>query len=131
MSDAKLESIAGKIDTVSEKVSDIGTKLEVHIAKFDAHVENEEEQKVALLRNTEVLQVNTSSLQDHMQRTDLLETYVKKIDERFTPVELEILRKKAVADWWRSNIMLLAKIGGALAALGTIVGLLKLLFNSL
>lgn len=127
---AKRTTNADKLDTIVEKVSNIGTKLEVHIANFEAHISHEEEQKEELKRNTSILQTNTSSLQEHMQRTDALESYVKKIDERFTPVELESLRKKAVADWWKTRVIFMAKLGGAIGAVGAMGGILKMWLNS-
>ncbi len=131
MPDGKLDYIVEKLDNMSEKVSDMGTKLEVHIGKFESHVEQEAQHQEALRRNTEVLEENTESLKDHMQRTDLLEAYVKKIDERFTPVEMESLRQKAVADWWKGKVVFLAKLGGAIGALGAIAGIVKWLLASL
>jgi len=131
MADGKLDSIADKLDNIVEKVADMGTKLEVHISKFETHVEQEDEHKEALQRNTEVLQQNTESLKDHMERTDLLEAYVKKIDERFTPLELEAMRKKAVTEWRNDKLVLIAKIGGALSALGAIGAALKVLLQHL
>lgn len=123
-------SNAQKLDTLVAKVSDLGTKLEVHLANFQSHTAAEEEQKQDLKQNTRVLQENTSSLQEHMARTDALEHYVKKIDERFTPVELESLRKRAVSDWWKGKVWLGAKLGGALGAVGAITGILRWLSHS-
>lgn len=116
----KIDTLAKKLDNVTEKVSDIGTKLEVHIAKFDVHLDDEEAHRQAILRNTEVLQSNTDSLKEHMLRTDLLETYVKKIDERLTPVELTAQRKQAVVDWWKGSIVFVAKLGAAVTAITVI-----------
>lgn len=116
-----------KLDHIIEKISGINSTLQVHIAKFDAHVTHEEEQKEELKRNTEVLHKNTASLQDHMKRTELLEHYVKTIDTRFTPVELEMLRKKAVSEWAKSRVFFLAKLGGAITALGALGAAAKLL----
>jgi hypothetical protein len=127
----KFDVLADKLDNVNEKVSDINSKLEVHIARFDSHVEHEEHREVALQRHTNVLQANTDSLKDHMRRTDILETYVKKIDERFTPVEQEALRKKAVAEWWKNKVLFLAKLGGAIGALGAVASIFKWLLNAL
>lgn len=127
----KLDNLAHKLDSVADKVSDIGTKLEVHISKFETHIGHEDSQNADMRRNTEVLQANTESLRDHMQRTNLLESYVKKIDERFTPVELESLRKKAVADWWKGRVVFLAKLGGAIGAIGALAGIAKWLISSL
>jgi predicted ribosome quality control (RQC) complex YloA/Tae2 family protein len=131
MADSKLDNISDKLDSVVEKMFNMNTKLEVHIEKFESHAEQEERHQEALRRNTEVLQQNTESLKDHMQRTDLLESYVKKIDERFTPIELESLRQRAVTDWWKGKVMFLAKLGGAIGALGAIMGIVKWMANNL
>ena len=125
----KIDNLATKLDNVTEKISDIGTRLEVHIAKFDAHVDSEEAIQQAIVRNTEVLQGNTESLKEHMQRTDLLETYVKKIDERFTPVELTAQRKQAVMDWWKNGVIFVAKLGGAATAITVIFKALSMLLK--
>jgi len=116
----KIDDLTEKMDNVTEKVSGIDTKLEVHLAKFEAHVDGERDRWEALNHNTKILQENTESLKEHMQRTDLLENYVKKIDERFTPVEIAAQHKLAVANWWKNTLVLIAKIGGALTA-GTVI----------
>ena len=130
MANDKMDNVVKKLDSVSDKVSDINTKLEVHISKFDIHLEQEQERIQVLKRNTEILNENTASLKDHMERTDLLETYVKKLDERIQPVELQLIRSQAVADWWKARVVFLAKLGGAIAALGTMVSMLKWLLMS-
>ena len=130
MSD-KFDVLANKLDNVAEKVSDIGSKLEVHVVKFEAHIEREDERNSTLMRHADALQENTESLKDHMRRTDALETFVKKIDERLTPVELEAIHRKAIADWWKTRIWFAAKLGGALGALGALAGMLKFVLNSL
>ena len=129
--DTKIDYIVHKIDSVSEKVADINSNLEVHIAKFEAHIEHGEEQKEEIKRNTDILHQNTASLHEHMRRTDLLESYVKKIEDRFAPVELESLRKKAVSEWIKVKLVIIAKIGGAAAALGSIGAAVKLLLSLL
>lgn len=131
MDDNKLDYITRKLDVVADKVADIDTKLEVHIAKFDIAAEKAAEDRMNIGRNTDVLHANTASLQDHMKRTELLEDYVKKIDERFTPVELEALKKKAVGEWWKLRILFLAKLGGALGAIGALGAAAKMLIHYL
>lgn len=120
----KFDVLANKLDNVTDKLSDINSKLEVQIAKLDAHKEHEDEVDDALRQHTAVLQANTESLKDHMRRTDILETYVKKIDERFTPMEQETARKKAVAEWWKSRVVFVAKLGGAVGVLSAVLKLL-------
>ncbi len=131
MANDKIDNVVEKLDSVSDKVSDINTKLEVHISKFNMHIDQEQEQNEILKRNTDILHVNTASLKDHMERTDLLESYVKKLDQRIVPVELELLRSTAVSDWWKARVVFLAKLGGAIAAIGTLAGMAKWLLNAL
>lgn len=130
MANDKLDSVMEKLDNVEDKVSDIRTKLEVHLSKYDMHVQFAKEQNDILKQNTEILQENTQSLRDHMERTDLLETYVKQLEQRVSPVEMDLLRSNAVADWWKNRVIFMAKLGGAIAAASTILGLLKWLINA-
>lgn len=130
MANDKLDNVMEKLDNVEDKISDIRTKLEVHLSKFDIHVELEKEQNDILKRNTDILQENTRSLREHMERTDLLETYVQQLEKRVSPVEMDLLRSNAVADWWKSRVVFMAKLGGAIAAVSTIFGLLKWLLNA-
>lgn len=131
MSEGKLDYIAHKLDDVSDKVNEIDKALGVHISKFDEAVKDNEDDRKNIKRNTDVLSENTNNLVEHMKRTDLLESYIRKIDERFTPLELEAMRKKAVSEWTKDKLMLIAKIGGALSALGAIGAALRLLFQYL
>lgn len=131
MANDKIDNVVEKLDSVSDRVSDINTKLEVHISKFNMHIDQEQERNEILKRNTDILDINTASLKDHMERTDLLESYVKRLDQRIAPVELELLRSTAVADWWKARVVFLAKLGGAIAAIGTLAGMAKWLLNAL
>lgn len=130
MSD-EIDYITRRLDVVAEKVSDMSITLGAHIAKFDVHLENVLDQRAELKRNTDILDNNTLSLQDHIKRTDLLEQYVKKIDERFTPLELDQIRSKAVTEWLRNRIFFLAKLGGAVTSLGALAALARLLVQHL
>jgi hypothetical protein len=125
--DKKLDYITTRLDKVADDVVDINTKLEVHIAKFDSVVEDVKVDRTHLQRNTDILNTNTTSLQEHMKRTDILEQYVRNIEGRFTPVELDVMRKKAVSEWIKAQLVLVAKIGGAITALGGIAAAAKML----
>ena len=127
--ETKIDYIAHRLDDVAEKVNDTNTALVAHIAKTTAYLEMAAENREDVRRNTQTLQVNTASLQDHIKRTDLLENYVKKIDARFTPVELEAMRKVAVAEWWKNRVYFMAKLGAAVTALGTIWAVLRFLLK--
>jgi len=123
--DTKIDYIAQRLDVVVDKVADMSSILNTHVVKFEDHIKHEDGQREELKRNTDILNQNTGSLQDHIKRTELLEDYVKKIDARFTPVEMEALRQRAVSDWIRGKIIFLGKFGAALGAIGTIFAILK------
>jgi hypothetical protein len=44
---------------------------------------------------------------------------------------MEMIRKKAVADWAKSKLVLLAKIGGAIGGVGAIGAIVKTLIHYL
>jgi DNA-directed RNA polymerase sigma subunit (sigma70/sigma32) len=130
MSD-KFDYIADRLDKVSEKVDSINTTLATHITEFEAHVEREEKDRVHLIRNTDILQENTVSLQDHMQRTAALERYVKAVDARLSPIELESIHKQAVKQWVKNSIFFIGKLGAALTAVGMLGAIGRYLINHL
>src|ERR1700744_1773814 len=105
MADDKIDYIAQRLDTVAKKVSEMNDTLQVHVGKFDTHLENVAERQEELKRNTDILHKNTVSLENHIKRTDLLEQYVKSIDERFTPVEMGQLKDRAVSEWIKAKII--------------------------
>jgi DNA-directed RNA polymerase sigma subunit (sigma70/sigma32) len=117
----KIDYIQERVDTVVDKVHEIGKNLEGHMATFQAHTAMDEGMYAELRRSNDILQENTNSLKDHMYRTDLLETYVRSLDSRFSPIEMEQLRKRAVSDWWFGKVKLTGKLGAALSAGGAIV----------
>lgn len=127
--DKKLDYITDKLDFVADKIYEIDTNLQVHIARFESVAQDSAEDRRNIKRNTEVLQENTVSLQDHMKRTDILEAYVKGVESRFTPVEMDAMRRKAVNEWAKSRVFFLAKLGGAITGLGAAAGLVKFLIG--
>lgn len=131
MDDSKIDYITQKLDHVSDKVNETNTMLQVHVAKFDSAVQDNERDRQNIARNTEILNHNTESLKEHMAQTQLLRDYVKKIDDRFTPIELEALKRKAVGEWWKNRVVFLAKLGGALGALGALGAIAKFLIHYL
>lgn len=124
--DTKFDYIVRRLDTVEEKVSDTNVTLGSHIARFEAHMEKLESQSDQIKRNTDILNRNTASLEHHIERTDLLQEYVTKMDQRFSVIELEAIQKKARRDGYIANLVLLGKLGGAVGALGAIAAALKL-----
>lgn len=118
-----------KLDALVEKAHDIDSSLKSHVATFEAHTKQDEKVFDELKRNTDILAVNTESLKSHMRRTDQLEEYVKRVESRLTPLEVEALRKEAVRQWWHDKVFLFAKLGGAGAALGAVGAALKILLH--
>jgi type I site-specific restriction endonuclease len=130
MSD-QLDKILEKLESVGDKVAEIDTQLHVLNAKFEAHLEDDKESKETLIRNTDILSDNTDSLKEHMAQTALLRDYIKKVDDRFTPIEQEAQRKAAVELYTHSKLVLIAKIGGAITGLGAIAGIVKIALSML
>lgn len=118
--DDKIDYIQQRLDAVSDKVSDIGSSLKAHTSTFELHVKSDEEMQRELKRCNDILADNTSSLKDHIARTNLLEDYIKKVDARFEPVELDHIKRAAVKEWRTDMLKLLAKIGAAVTALGSL-----------
>ena len=128
---SKIDYIANRLDHVADKVDDLKDTLVGLVTKFEMHVEREDEDRVHVIKNTNTLNTNTVSLQEHMKRTAALEEYVRNIEGRFTPVELDVMRKNAINAWIKAQVIFLGKIGGALTALGAIAAAVKLLLNHL
>jgi chromosome segregation ATPase len=127
MSD-QLDHIQERIDTVIDRVADANKSLESFKTAFELHVEKDDQMSSKLIGLHDTLIENTQNLREHMRRTDLLEEYVKAVDARFTPVEMERLRSRAVNAWISSKLGLVVKVGAALGAGATIgVALQKLL----
>lgn len=117
---AKLDYIQERVDTVVDRVADVGKSMEGLKTAFELHVERNDKLHESVSVMAETLRANTNSLNEHMRRTDILEHYVKSVDARFTPLEVERTRKKAVNVWVSAQLKLSAKIGGAVAAAGTV-----------
>lgn len=118
--DKKLSYIQERVDAISDKVSEIDSTLSVHVSKFDAQLDIVQELRNDIKATNRVLSKNTDSLDTHIYRTNLLEEYMKKIDARFHPMEIEHLRQVAVQEWLSAKLKLLAKIGAAVGALGSL-----------
>lgn len=120
-----LSKIVDKLDDLQKSTHNIDKEVALQKAAADERHQDlkavQEEQK----RANEILAENTKSLQEHMARTDLLETAVKKIDERLTPIEIERIQKEAVAKHRKEVIVKAAKIAGALTALGGLIAAAK------
>lgn len=129
MADDKNDYLQQRLDTISDKVSDTNSTLKTHITKFDNLLDWTAQAREDIRQTHEVLQKNTASLEVHIYRTQLLEDYVKKVDARFAPVEVEHLRVKAVNEWVSSKLKLIAKFGAAAGALGTLSVLAKYLLQ--
>lgn len=116
--DSKIDYITRRLDGVAEKVSDISVKVGAQEVKLEVQVADLRDINSELKRNNDILQTNTASLQEHIRRTNLLESYVKHVEERFSPIELEQVRKKAINEWIKKQAIFLAKISGMLGAVG-------------
>jgi hypothetical protein len=118
--DDQIENIERKVDDIAECIHGVDKELSLHKATFEDHAKQDALMYEELKRMNDILQTNTESLREHMHRTDLLEQMVKKLDERFTPLEVEYIKKEAVNEYAKEKLVLIAKIGGAIVAGATI-----------
>lgn len=125
------ESDSKKIDYIQEKLDDVASTCanidkEVALQKqaFDDHLSQDERMYQEFKRMNDILQQNTDSLKEHMYRSDMLETLMTKMEERYSPVAKEFERKQAVRDWSVAKLKLMGKLGAALSALGTILAII-------
>lgn len=117
---SKLDYIQERVDTVVDRVADLNKTVEGLKATFEHHIKQDEHMQDELTKMSSTMQANTLSLQEHMRRTNLLEDYVKSVEARFSPIEMEQLRKKAVQNWISVKLKFIAKLGGAITAAGAI-----------
>jgi type I site-specific restriction endonuclease len=129
--DDQIEKIKDGVDKIESAIHQIDKNFSLHKAVFDEHVKQDESMYQELKRMNDILQTNTESLKEHMHRTDLLEQMVRKMDERFTPIEIEHIKKEAVGEYVKDKMVLVAKIAGALTAGGVILAVLRKLLLAL
>jgi hypothetical protein len=115
-----LDYIRERMDTIVDRVAEVGKSVESTRLTIEGHIRKEDVQERELARMADTLDKNTSSLSEHIRRTDILEAYVKAVDARLTPLEMEQLRRRAVNNWITSKLKLAAKIGAAVSALGAL-----------
>jgi hypothetical protein len=127
----KIDYIQHKLDSVEETCASIDKQVALQKAAFDQHTLQDERMYEELKRMNDILQANTDSLREHMHRSDLLEDLVKKMDKRFSPMEIEFQRKEAVRQWVTSKAKFIGKIGAAVAALTTLWMLIQPLLSHL
>jgi DNA-directed RNA polymerase sigma subunit (sigma70/sigma32) len=129
--DKKLDYIQERVDTVVDRVADLSKSIEALKTSFEHHVGQDEKMYEELVRLNDTLDHNTASLKEHMRRTDLLEDYVKGVDARFSPLEMELLRKKAVGSWISQHMKFIAKLAAAVSGAGVLAVALKKLLELL
>ena len=126
--DDKLNHIRDKVDEVSETVYKIDKEVALQKAAFDAHMEQDEKMYSEFKRMNDILQENTLSLKEHMAQTMLLKDMCLKMDARLAPLEVQDIEQKAIKEYRKDRIMMMAKVLSALAAIvGAIMGFRPLL----
>lgn len=114
----KLDRIDSKLDEVETIVHNIDKEVALHKAAFAEHAVQDEKMYQELQRMNNILDENTTSLQYHIKRTDLLQTMVEKNSARLLPLEIEKIQKQAVNQWIKDKAILCAKICGFLGTIG-------------
>jgi DNA repair exonuclease SbcCD ATPase subunit len=129
--DSKVDYIHDKLDEIADACQSIDKEVSLQKAAFDEHIKQDEKMYEEFKRMNDILQQNTDSLKEHMHRTDLLEHLVKKMDERFTPIELTHIESRVIEKYKSqkkakrtAHIILITKIvSGVAAAIGLAVTL--------
>lgn len=134
VSDEILSKIDEKIDDLTVAIHKVDKEVALQKASFDEHTKQDERMYEELRRMNDILQQNTESLKEHMHRTELLEDIVKKMDARLNPIELEKIEKEAIKKYHDEKIekwVKFGKVAGAIAAIVTIVTMMKPIFIKL
>lgn len=120
-----LVKIVDKLDELQKSTHNIDKEVALQKAAAEDHAQDlkvlQQEQK----RNNDILQQNTQSLNEHMARTDLLESMVEKMDARLVPIEVERIQKEAIAAHRKDMMKKWGKIIGVLATLGGLIAATK------
>lgn len=115
--DQKIEYIQEKMDEISDSVHNIDKSLAVHKSEFIEHSKQDEKMYDELKRMNDILQTNTDSLQEHMHRTDLLETLITRMDARLAPFEQEKISQEAVKKYKEEKFERWIRIGKILTGI--------------
>lgn len=89
--------------------------------KLDKIIDKLHEIDVKVERNTVVLGKNADDIAEHIRRTDLLETYIKKREE---VVEGQLTEALKPVNWIRITVKVIA---GLSVTVGLVLGIIKLL----
>lgn len=120
-----LSKIVDKLDELQKSTHNIDKEVALQKAAAEDHAQDlkvlQHEQK----RNNDILQQNTQSLNEHMARTDLLESMVEKMDARLTPIEIDRIEKAAIANHRKEMMVKIAKVAAALTAIGGFLAFAK------
>lgn len=129
--DSKLSDIQDQVNSISESVHSIDKEIALTQQTLKAHTNHDEMLDKQIVEQlgliNEGLRKNTESLNEHMYRTDLLETIVKKMDTRLSPLEVKHIQTEAVDTWRHNALMKTIKIIGAIGVIITILVTLKML----
>lgn len=120
-----LAKIVDKLDDLQKSTHSIDKEVALQKAAAEDHAQDLKALQHEQKRNNDILQQNTQSLNEHMARTDLLESMVEKMDARLTPIEIDKIEKEAVAKARKEALIRWGKIIAALATLSGIIAAAK------
>jgi methyl-accepting chemotaxis protein len=129
--DSKLNDIQEQVSSISESVHNIDKEVALTQQTLKNHTAHDEILDQQIVKQlgliNEVLQKNTASLDEHIRRTDLLETMVQKMDNRLSPLEVQHIQQEAIITWRHDTLMKAIKIVGAIGSIIAILVALKML----
>lgn len=101
MSETKIDYISEKVDGIAESVHHIDTRLALSQQALTDHMSHDEKNDAEILVQLKEMNLHMGEVKldvaHHIARTDELQEFVKKIDERLSPLELDKIRAAAAA----------------------------------
>ena len=130
----RIADVDNKVDEVVVAIYKVDKEVALQKAAFDEHIRQDEKMYEEFKRMNNILQQNTESLKEHMQRTSvaenrqqILEDLVRAIDSRLSPFEQSKLEEEAVRKYRNEKLKKIGKILGIIATLVAIIAGLKAL----
>jgi hypothetical protein len=116
--DDKIDYIKDRVEDVAASIHSVDKELAAQKASFNDHIKQDAMMFEEFKRMNNILQENTNSLKEHMQRTDMLEDLVRSIDARLSPFEQYKIESEAIKKYRSEK---LKKIGMILGIIATII----------
>lgn len=120
-----IEDLQEKMDEIADQLHKIDKDTALHSLTLMEHLKMHERTYEEFKRSIDVLEANTNSLKEHMHRTELLETFVHKMNDRLMPIEVAQIEAAAIKKHKHETMVRWGKIIGSILGLIGIAAALK------